>query len=70
LTKGNPARSHSGVVAETAAEVAQFFIRQVEEGSGKNRVTRNELNEAGKLAMRDAAIKDSAFLEHSVEIVE
>lgn len=59
-----------GVVGENAAEIATFYTREITEGSGKDRLTRKHLNEAGKLAMQDASEKEETFRDLGFEIVE
>jgi hypothetical protein len=62
--------SYSGIVAETPEEIAAFFTSKKVEGGGKDRVSSEHLNAAGKTAMRLAASGDTRFLSHSVEVVE
>ncbi len=63
-------RRRSATVATTAEEVAAFFRRSVTTGSGKDRVTTESLNEAGKLALQEASRADESFLHHGIEIVD
>lgn len=63
-------RNYFGSVAEDAAGVTAFFTREETTGTGKNRVTHSELNEAGKLAMQDAARIDDSFRDHGFEMVD
>jgi hypothetical protein len=62
-------RKRSATVATSAEEVAAFFRRSDTKGSGKDRVTTESLNEAGKLALQEAAQVDETFLHHGIEIV-
>jgi len=59
-----------GTSADTAQEVAAFYTLSSTTGTGKNRETRSLLNEAGKIAMREAASHERSFLEQSDELVD
>jgi len=59
-----------GKVAENAEGVAEFFTEDRTSGDGKTRVTSRYLNDAGKLAMQDAAHVEPSFRERGFEIVE